>query len=189
MKEDRRIRKSKSALKRALFEQIMKKRFSKITVSEICESADVNRSTFYSNYEDMQALLSDIHNDFFEEMMKHAVKEPTDSLLNYQLTKNTLYGMIEYVEKNRKTIQILFHQGNQEILERDMVNYFISRHCSNTSNKVDSYPFLYHTLAFFSLLSAWVKDDFPCSADHLAQIIIEQAKPLHETILSTKIND
>ena len=189
MKEDRRIRKSKNALKRALFEQIMKKRFSKITVSEICEAADVNRSTFYSNYEDMQALLSDIHNDFFEEMMKHAFKESKDSLLNYQLTKNTLYGMIEYVEKNRKTIQILFHQGNQEILERDMVNYFINRHCSNTSNKVDSYPFLYHTLAFFSLLSTWVKDDFPCSADHLAQIIIEQAKPLHETILSTKIND
>ena len=50
----------------------------------------------------MQALLSDIHNDFFEEMMKHAFKESTASLLNYQLTKNTLYGMIEYVEKKQE---------------------------------------------------------------------------------------
>jgi hypothetical protein len=137
----------------------------------------------------MQALLSDIHNDFFEEMMKYAFNDATNIPVNYQLTKNTLYGMIEYVENNKKTIQILLRQGNQQLLETDMVNYFVNRHCLKTLNKVDSYPFLYHTLAFFSLLSTWVKDDFPCSADHLAQIIIEQAKPLHETILSTKTND
>lgn len=188
MKEDIRIRKSKHALKSALFKEITKKHFSKITVTEICASAKVNRSTFYSNYEDLNVLLSDIHNDFFEAMMKYALDEVTSISINHQIPKKTLTSMIEYIEKNKKIVQILFKQGNQQILERDLVNYFLERHCSMSPHKVDSYPFLYHILAFFSLLSTWIKDDFPCSAECLAQIIIKQAKPLHEDILHSKGN-
>jgi len=186
MKEDKRIRKSKNALKKALFEEIIKKDFNKITVSELCKSANVNRSTFYSNYEDLQALLSDIHNDFFEEMMKYAFYESKAMTVNYELINNTLLGMTRYIENNKKIVQILFRHGNQQLLEKDMIHYFLDRLYSKTTNKVDSYHFLYHTLAFFSLLNTWIKDDFPCSADHLAQIIIEEAKAFHKNIQQTK---
>ena len=186
MKEDKRIKKSRNALKSALFEEIITKNFNQITVTQLCKSANVNRSTFYSNYVDLQALLSDIHNDFFEEMMKHALKESKDIPTNYELTQTTLIGMTEYIENNKKIVQILFRHGNQQLLEKDMIYYFLDRHCTKCSDKVEAYPFLYHTLAFFALLNTWIKDDFPCSADQLAQIIIEEAKTFHKNISREK---
>ena len=47
---DRRIRKSKNALKKAMFQLMQKKAVSQISIRELCELAYVNRSTFYSNY-------------------------------------------------------------------------------------------------------------------------------------------
>ena len=48
---------------------------SKITVTDICDRADINRSTFYSNFEDMNALVEHIQmsavNKFNEIAKKH----------------------------------------------------------------------------------------------------------------------
>ena len=50
---DRRNRKSKNALKAAMFSLMQKKQISKISICELCDLADVNRSTFYANYIDI----------------------------------------------------------------------------------------------------------------------------------------
>ena len=59
MKEDLRVKKTKSALKKALSELLKEKTFDKITIMEICERAMVNRVTFYSHYNDKQGLFMD----------------------------------------------------------------------------------------------------------------------------------
>lgn len=57
-KEDLRIKRSKRLLSNALFELIKEKPFEKITVSDICERALVQRATFYSHFADKYELLS-----------------------------------------------------------------------------------------------------------------------------------
>ena len=51
------------------------KLISKITVTDICNLADVNRTTFYSNYEDIDALVvsivSELHQKLFTIMAKY----------------------------------------------------------------------------------------------------------------------
>ena len=53
---DRRIEKTKLAIKNAFMELRSKKSLEKITVKELCELAYINKSTFYSHYDDIYAL-------------------------------------------------------------------------------------------------------------------------------------
>jgi AcrR family transcriptional regulator len=47
---DRRVARTRGLLQRALIILILKKGYDAITVEEICEAADVGRSTFYAHY-------------------------------------------------------------------------------------------------------------------------------------------
>lgn len=61
--EDKRIRKTKKYLKDTLVRLLDDESFEQITVTQLCESADVSRITFYSHYADKYDLLDDIFHD------------------------------------------------------------------------------------------------------------------------------
>jgi AcrR family transcriptional regulator len=51
MKNDRRSVRTKAALERSLLALIRRKRYEAITIQDICDAADVGRSTFYAHYQ------------------------------------------------------------------------------------------------------------------------------------------
>ena len=63
VKDNRRVKMTKKLIKDALIDLMDKKTINKITVKEICQYADINRSTFYLHYTDQYALLEEIEND------------------------------------------------------------------------------------------------------------------------------
>ena len=62
-KIDRRVRKSKEAIRTALVKLLKHKDIEDITVTEIAKEADVNRKTFYNNYENIYQVIEEIEND------------------------------------------------------------------------------------------------------------------------------
>ena len=54
---DRRVRRTKDLLRRALLELIAERGYDRITVQEIIDRADVGRSTFYTHFRDKEDLL------------------------------------------------------------------------------------------------------------------------------------
>ena len=64
-KEDRRTRYSKRVIREALFALMQEKPLNKISVTEICERADVNRSTFYAYFTDINDLHAGIVREFY----------------------------------------------------------------------------------------------------------------------------
>ncbi|MGN0813767.1 MAG: TetR/AcrR family transcriptional regulator [Candidatus Coproplasma sp.] len=58
-KQDKRVVRTKRDLRNAFIELIVEKPFEKITVSEICRKASINKMTFYKHYQDKYALLDD----------------------------------------------------------------------------------------------------------------------------------
>ncbi|WP_326027566.1 TetR/AcrR family transcriptional regulator [Staphylococcus pseudoxylosus] len=63
MVEDRRVRKTKNAIKQAFIKLLAEKELERITIQDITTLADVNRGTFYLHYEDKYILLSDIEDE------------------------------------------------------------------------------------------------------------------------------
>ncbi len=64
-RDDRRTQYSKRVIKESLLELLQEKPLNKITVKELCDRADVNRSTFYAYYTDIYELHRKMVKEFF----------------------------------------------------------------------------------------------------------------------------
>ena len=77
-KEDRRIRYTRQIIKETFLKLLAKKSFTKITVTELCRIAEINRGTFYLHYYDMEDVLDDILNDMLSDtssVMEHVLSQ------------------------------------------------------------------------------------------------------------------
>lgn len=63
MQEDRRIRKTKKAIKDTLIELLKQNPINKISVTELTQKADISRKTFYLHYSSVFDAKNDIDND------------------------------------------------------------------------------------------------------------------------------
>lgn len=67
-KTDRRIRKTRAQLRKGLAELMQEKSISEITVKELVERVDINRSTFYLHYTDIYNMLDSIEQELYQEL-------------------------------------------------------------------------------------------------------------------------
>ena len=63
IKLDRRVRKTKKAIRNALASLMMEKEINEITIREIADLADVNRKTFYNYYSGVYSVVDEIENE------------------------------------------------------------------------------------------------------------------------------
>jgi len=73
--EDRRVRRTKKLLKDALSDLLREKSLNRITVSELCEMADINRKSFYNHYPDVGAVLNEIEDDHVNKLVSFLNQE------------------------------------------------------------------------------------------------------------------
>lgn len=73
--EDRRVKRTKKILKECLFSLLEEKSIDEITVKELTEAADVNRSTFYFYYKDINDMMIQIQDSIFEVFKKNVVEQ------------------------------------------------------------------------------------------------------------------
>ena len=67
---DRRVRKTRALLRRSLAELLCEKSIREITVKELVERADINRSTFYLHYSDVYDMMEKIENGLVDDIEK-----------------------------------------------------------------------------------------------------------------------
>ncbi len=60
---DRRIDRTKKALREAILALIVEKPISKISITELCNIANINRATFYAHYDTQEELLRSIETE------------------------------------------------------------------------------------------------------------------------------
>ena len=68
-KVDRRIRKTKAQLRAGLTKLMREKSIKEITVKELVDEVDINRSTFYLHYADINQLLESLEQELLSEII------------------------------------------------------------------------------------------------------------------------
>ena len=66
-KQDPRTVQTKVLIKQTLLDMMKKTAFEKITVSELCKIAEINRGTFYLHYCDLWAVLEELEEEALQE--------------------------------------------------------------------------------------------------------------------------
>ena len=101
MIEDRRVRKTKKALREGLAELLMEKSIQHITVQELTDKADVHRSTFYANFKDIYDLYGQIEDIVIQEMSEILSAE-------YNYDTRALFGVLfRYIADNKKVCRLI----------------------------------------------------------------------------------
>ena len=107
--ENRRIRMTKRLIKDALLELLEQEKLANITVTALCEKADVHRSTFYKHYSDPADVLSEIEQDFLDQIP--APPQVLDQHRQDHLLAETT-AFFDYIRENERTFRILFDESS-----------------------------------------------------------------------------
>lgn len=107
---DKRIEKTKKAIKEAFLELRKTKPLEKISVKELCEKAYINKSTFYSHYENIYILSDEIE---YETVLSIVSSIPTN--LDYTFSNPELFTreVTLAFAKHLPKIRIVFSGRNQ----------------------------------------------------------------------------
>jgi len=113
----RQTRKTKQAIFDAFAELLNQKKYSKITVQELAELADVGRSTIYSHFETKEDLLTAMCIDIFEEMLsaEHVISDSPENILVMLLT---------HIQENKKVIAGIFASEGMDVFVEYCKHYF-----------------------------------------------------------------
>ena len=77
-KMDRRVRKTRAQLRAGLARLMQQKNIKEITVKELVDEIDINRSTFYLHYTDIYQMLQSIEGELMEDILEAIKEHPLD---------------------------------------------------------------------------------------------------------------
>jgi AcrR family transcriptional regulator len=113
-KTDRRVLYTKMFLRESLLALMREKPVSKITPTELCRHADVNRNTFYTHYSSPEELLASIEEELFE-----TIRGPIEQLATGRGVSQLIAEICQAIAKNFDLCQILLSEnGDPRFLER-----------------------------------------------------------------------
>ncbi len=105
IKNNKRRQATREKIEAIFVDLLQKKEITQITVSDICKKADINRSTFYSNYEDIYQLADKI---------KEALEKEVNDLYNGN-TANAVglnyLSLFQHIKENQLFYKTYFKLG------------------------------------------------------------------------------
>lgn len=112
---DLRTKRTYILLKNALFDLLSKKSFDEIKVNDICETAMVHRTTFYSHFSDKYDLadycIKDIENE-----LKEKINKKTYSNIQ-EFYSNLITDLLDYIGNHKELFQnMLKHNYDTDII-------------------------------------------------------------------------
>ncbi len=157
-KTDRRIQRTRQALRAALLELIKEKDYDAISVEEITERANVGRATFYKRYKDKEALLLEEFREMANEKVQVLAEIPFSTWLQSDTVDSKgrkpvppLTILFEHIYENSELYYILLKsERSSRIVERirkiatEAIANFVA-----TKAKTNPVPFLFKVPAEF----------------------------------------
>lgn len=110
---DRRIINTKKKLTNTLLQLIKEKNINNITVLELCNRADINRTTFYKYYKDINDLIFTIEESLISELEKGIINIKRNFLITYT------GQIIEQIAEHKDIYMVLLSEnGDHKFLRR-----------------------------------------------------------------------
>lgn len=169
----------------ALIALLKKKSFEYITVSEICKTAGVNRSTFYLHYENLGDLLSETSRHLIDEFISYFDSNPAAILpdiaqcdkteLNF-VSDRYLIPYLTYIKDNKEFFSTAL--SNTKSLGFENVYKDMFRHLFNPILQRYNYPpenrkyvMMYYLNGITAIITQWLEDGCEKSVTDIFSIV------------------
>ena len=172
-KEDRRVLYTKMFLRESLLALMKEKPIAKITPTEICRHAKMNRNTFYAHYNSPEALLADIEDEFYEQV-RHSI----ECSLKSGGISVLLADICQAIYDHRDLCAVLFSDyGDNDFLRRiiDLAHESTMSGWKAAGlqhdNKQAEMLYCYSVNGSVSCIRKWVQDGMKYSPREIAEFI------------------
>lgn len=205
-KTDRRVQRTRKALRAALLELIKEKGYDLISVEEITQRANLGRATFYLHYKDKEDLLVDEFSELANERARSLSEIPFSSWLPDLENPDTISEnkpappflmVFQHVANHSDIYQIILkNEKSDRIIER--IRKIIAQSITDfmqTKIERDPIPILfevpidllaaYFSAALLSCVDWWLDDGKMYSPEEMTQMFQRLFFPGARTILGT----
>lgn len=175
-KKDLRVIKTRNALFNSLITLLKGKSFEELKVSDICENALVNRSTFYSHYQDKYELVMDFINNMENNISKEL--EKNNNIFN---TKEYYIEMIKlimnYIDDNKEIYNGILNNNKNSIffdiisnsIEKD-IEYRIKNNTKINNINTD-FVTRFYVGAVSSIVIDWIQNKLKYSKEDVIKYL------------------
>lgn len=185
---DRRQQKTRNAIFEAFSTLLSSKSYTRITIQEIIDEANIGRSTFYSHFETKDDLLKEMCTDLFSHVFSESLD--TESTHDFSLAGGNPGSMITHIlyhlrDNKKNIIGILTCESSELFLRffKQYLNELIIQHLlvgverKNTDAPED---FLVNHIAgsFVEMVQWWLKNSMRQSPEELARYFLSVITPI-----------
>lgn len=178
-KLDRRKKYTQMVLKDSLMKHLKEKQISSITVKEICEQADINRSTFYSHYTDQFDLLDKIENEIIDDMTGYLSQ---CNFENDDDDRQMIEKLLEYFASKHEVCQTLLNESIDTTFQKKVMVFAQDFFMKNVKVEKQMSEDLSEYLSTFIISGSiyatktWLNNGMDKSPKEMAEIINELSK-------------
>ena len=164
IKNNRRKRQSKERIEKAFIESLQTKELHQITVSDICKACQLNRSTFYANYEDIYDLADKVR-EYLETEVNLLYKEEKTQGFN----SNDYLKLFRHIQENQMLYRTYFKLGYDN-------QYKIVKYDRELAKEHFNDRFLEYHMEFFkggitTIVKMWLKNGCRETPEEMEEII------------------
>ena len=167
----------------ALFRLLQTKKFDDISVSDLCNEAQVNRSTFYSHYQTMHDLLKETHSTMLQNLfLDFQAKNLLSTTLAETQQSNFVHEKflipyLEFVKNNKQRIKV--YMQYIDLFQQATVSEFWFKQISTAAfnakgirdKKTIEYLYKFYLVGCNTILMQWLQGDCEDSIEFVAEII------------------
>ncbi len=184
VEKDRRIARSKRALKDAYVSLLLERGIGGFTVNDLCTRADLNRGTFYNHFADMDELLVSLENDVIEDL-RH-FQEPMRNigiagLLRHKLTGEPfpfLVDLFDYLRVQSDFFIALLGSGGdtrfsahlRDTVCTDLVLGVLHKDYRDAPTPFVNYYVAFYASAYLGVILQWYLTGMRESSEEMARI-------------------
>lgn len=182
--QDRRIVKSKKALRSALISLMETKGFEAITVNDLCSAADLNRGTFYNHFSDKEDLLATLEDEVMDDISRIQSEMGTlavRDVMAYCVAKKPLPFLItlfDYLREQGDFFHAVLGPGGDSRFGsrlRDSVCTNLIQGVLHEKYRNDPDPFVGYYLSFYAsaylgVITRWIETGMKEDSEQMARI-------------------
>ena len=181
---DRRVGKTRKAIFAALNELLQEKKYSKITVQEIIDRADVGRATFYAHFPTKEDLLSGLIENIFESLSEqlngHITQEQESELF-------PVAALFAHIQDNERIIKGVAMSESGELLFEKFKSYWgtkiqpliVAHIPKGEKSKIPLDMLINHIInTLIELIKFWLQDGLRYTPEQMEQYFFELIYPV-----------